>query len=69
MSDDRTYDALMEHVRDCADQRRKVDERLASLERKMDRMQERITWGQWLIPMVSSLGSALIVASAIWLSR
>lgn len=61
MNDDRTYDALMEHVRDCADQRRKVDERLASLE-------SRLRWQQWIMPMLGSLVSSVIVASAILLT-
>lgn len=55
MSDDRTYDALMEHVRDCADQRRRVEDRLASLEKKF-------RWPIWL-PFVGSL----IVAVAVLL--
>lgn len=53
MNEDRTYDALMEHVRDCADQRRKVDERLASLERKL-------TWPIWL-PFAGSIIVALAI--------
>ena len=53
MTDDRTYDALMEHVRDCAAERRKVDERLASLEQKF-------RWPIWL-PFIGSI----IVAVAV----
>ena len=55
MSDDRTYDALMEHVRDCSLQRRRVEDRLASLERQF-------RWPIWL-PFVGSL----IVALAVFL--
>ena len=55
MSDDRTYDALMEHVKDCSAQRRAVEDRLSSLERKL-------TWPIWL-PFLGSI----IVAVAILL--
>ena len=61
MDGERTYEALMEHVRDCSLQRRRVDERLASLE-------SRLRWQQWVMPMLGSLVSSVIVASAIWLS-
>ena len=61
MSDDRTYDALMAHVNDCSKQRLKVEQRLASLE-------SRLRWQQWIMPMLGSLVSSVIVASAILLT-
>ena len=53
MGDERTYEALMEHVRDCSLQRRRVEDRLASLERKF-------RWPIWL-PFVGSVIVAIAV--------
>ena len=61
MTPELDHDLLAEHIRECSAIGRRVEERLASLER-------RLTWQQWILPMVGSLVSSLIVASAIWLS-
>ena len=50
---DKRFDAMDEHVKDCAASKRKVEDRLAALERKM-------TWPIWL-PFAGSVIVALAI--------
>ena len=61
MPTERDHDLLAEHIRECSAIGRRVEKRLAALER-------RLTWQQWVMPMLGSLASSVIVASAILLT-